>query len=210
VKNVTEKALEKAHKEDPVQHLVLAAPTVDITNLDTSKVRPNDDIEQFKEEVIVSCQNMILTAQNALSKHPSLQNVTVMEHPPRFDTANVDPCSLKPSLAKFANNVLKKVLSTSNMKDKISIGKHNLNCDGKIRQARYTRTHDRRYDGVHMYGASGRNAYTKSITNIIRSTVCPHTAPAPAQPSRTQDTDDLGMQNNYNVQVNNFFDILGN
>ena len=136
--------------------------------------------------------------------------MTIMEHPPRFDTANVDPCSLKPSLAKFANNVLKKVLSTSNMKDKISIGKHNLNCDGKIRQARYTRTHDRRYDGVHMYGASGRNAYTKSITNIIRSTVCPHTAPAPAQPSRTQDTDDLGMQNNYNVQVNNFFDILGN
>ena len=58
---MTEKALDKAHKEDPFQHLVLAAPTVDITNLDTSKVRPNDDIEKYKEEVIVSGQNMIIT-----------------------------------------------------------------------------------------------------------------------------------------------------
>ena len=59
-------------------HLVLSAPTVDITNLDTSKVKPSDDTEPLKKKVAASCQNMMKIAENALAKNPSLKNVTIM------------------------------------------------------------------------------------------------------------------------------------
>ena len=38
-------ALKKTHEDDPYSHLVLSAPTVDITNIDTSKLTENDNME---------------------------------------------------------------------------------------------------------------------------------------------------------------------
>lgn len=209
VKNVTEKLLDEAPKADEFQHLILAAPTVDITNLDTARTKPTDNVEYFKQKVVISCQSMFTTAQNALLKHPKLKNVTLMEHPPRFDTADKDPSSLKPQLAKFANNYLQQLWSNSSLKHKIVVGQHNLLCDGKIRQARFTRTLDKKYDGIHMYGVSGRAAYMRSVSSIISSIIQPQ-VPAPTEADMTQYTPSSGIQNNYNVKVNNVFDILGN
>jgi hypothetical protein len=210
VKDVTEKHLDEAPKEDTFKHLILAAPTVDITNLDTSRTKHKDNIEIFKQEVIISCQNMLTTAQNALIQHPQLKNVIVMEHPPRFDTADVDPSSLKPHLAKFANIVFRQMVSNSPMKHKIVLGQHTLDCDGKIRQARYTRTQDRKYDGVHMYGVSGRAAYSKSVAAIVSSVLRLHTASATVQTGSTHNTQGRGVQNSYDrnvftIPVNNRF-----
>ena len=64
--------LDGVSKDDAFEHLVLGAPTVDITNLDTSSTKSEDNTEFFKKEVVVSCQNMFTTAQNALIKHSKL------------------------------------------------------------------------------------------------------------------------------------------
>ena len=42
--------------------LVMSAPTVDITNLDTSKLSPTDSTEAYQQKVIVSAQNMFSLA----------------------------------------------------------------------------------------------------------------------------------------------------
>ena len=118
--------MDEAPQNDAFKHLILGAPTVDITNLDTSKEKPNDNMELFKQEIIISCQNMFSTAQNAIMKHPELKKITIMEHPPRFDTADVDPLSLKPQLAKFANFMFRQMWSNSSWKQRIILGQHKL------------------------------------------------------------------------------------
>ena len=214
VQDVTNKYLDVVSKDDTFEYLVLGAPTVDITNLDTSRTKPEANTEFFKREVIVSCQNMFTTAQNALIKHPKLKKVTIMEHSPRYDNANVDPSCLKPKLAKYANDVFRHLWSSSSLRHKIVIGlSQGLECSGKVRLARYTRTHDIKHDGVHMYGVSGRAAFRRSVTAIISSVLSPHSAPAPATPQSgaAQGTaNTTGGQDRYNVKVSNIFETLGN
>ena len=53
-----------------------------------------------------------------------------MEHPPRFDTVDVDPLSVKPTLANLANTTLGQLWLNSPLKDKIFIGQHSLESSG--------------------------------------------------------------------------------
>ena len=55
------------------------------------------------------------------------------------------------------------------MKDKIAIGIHSLECSGGIKEARYRNNKNNRYDGIHLYGPSGRKAYTISVLDILKS-----------------------------------------
>ena len=55
---VTKAALANTSHEDEFTHLVVAAPSVDITNLDTSKLKSTDNIDHFRQEVIVSSKNV--------------------------------------------------------------------------------------------------------------------------------------------------------
>ena len=103
--------------------------------------------------------------------------------------------------------------TSSSLRHKIVLGHSlGLECEGKARLARYTRTKDKKHDGVHMYGVSGRAAFSRNITAIISSVLSPHSAPAPATPQSGsgRSTANTGGQDRYNVKVNNFFDILGN
>ena len=83
---------------------MLGAPTVDITNMDTSSARSEDPTDIFKKKVESSCKNMIQVAEKALTTHSSLKKVTIMNHAPRFDQENVDPLGLKTKLANYANS----------------------------------------------------------------------------------------------------------
>jgi hypothetical protein len=91
ITDVTPSALMKTWKEDEYTHLVVAAPTVDISNLDTSKLNPTDNIEYYRQEVVVSCKNIFNVAHEALKNKSNLVKVIVMEHAPRFDEPFVDP-----------------------------------------------------------------------------------------------------------------------
>ena len=50
--DVTQKALLNTREDDEFSHLVVAAPSVDISNIDASKVTVNDNVEVYKQHVV--------------------------------------------------------------------------------------------------------------------------------------------------------------
>ena len=163
--DVTKKELEEAS----FNHLVMAAPTVDISNLNTKNVRAKDNTDEFKERVGISCKNMMKVAQDALKNHPELEKVTIMNHDPKYDTSDVDPVGLKSILANFTNAYFLELWLDSPMKNKIVIGSHSLDCSGEERTKRYTDDTSKRYDGVHFLGGLGKSVYTESVMKILLS-----------------------------------------
>ena len=63
---------------DKFDILVMSAPTVDITNLDTSKVSPNDNTEILQERAIESAKNIFNLAQKSLEMNPNLRKVVLV------------------------------------------------------------------------------------------------------------------------------------
>ena len=92
-----------------------------------------------------------------------------MEHPPRCDKKEVDPTSLKSTLAELANSTLTQLWLNSPLREKIIIGRHSLENSGSggVYHARYVNNKTGRFDGVHFYGQMGREDYTKSVKNIF-------------------------------------------
>ena len=190
ITDVSKKELAKGEFD----HLVLGAPTVDISNLDTSNVKATDNTEELKTKVETSCQNMIKVAEDALENNPKLQNVTIMNHAPRFDGHRVDPIGLKQNLANFANSYLLELWLDSPHKNKVLIGSHSLDCSKDIKNRRYTDPQSGRYDGVHMYGDVHKTVYTESVLNILLNSfqTQPQNCHNPAKSSQARqgDTDD--------------------
>ena len=154
---------------DDFDVVVMSAPTMDITNMDTARQTPADSKEVFEQKAIASSQNMFNIAVNSLKKYPSLKKVVLMEHLPRFDTPRVDPTSLKSTLARLANTTLGELWLKSPLKNRIFIGQHSLESSGagEAHFARYENCNTGRYDGVHLYGQSGVRDYTNSVKSIL-------------------------------------------
>ena len=91
-----------------------------------------------------------------------------MKQIPRYDPANVDPLSIKAALSQLYNNTITDMWMNSKFKNKISIGCHNIDCTGAIKEARYRETKTGKYDGIHLFGSSGRKTYTLSVLNILK------------------------------------------
>ena len=155
-------------KKEQVDYLILQAGSVDITNLDT-KNKPDENIDYFKQEVRFSAKNLFATAEAALDTQPSLQKVVIMNLTPRYQMISDDPLSLKPALVLLFNNTLTELWLDSPYKQKIVIGKHNLDCTGGIREARYRDIKNQKFDAVHLFGPSGQKAYTISVLDILKS-----------------------------------------
>ena len=166
--DVVKTALADPGRDDYDVLVMSAAPTVDITNLDTSKLVSSDNTDQLQEKVMISSQNMFNIAVTSLKKNKNLSKVVIMEHPPRFDKKEVDPTSLKPALVRFANSTLSYLWLNSPLKDRIVIGSHSLESSGsgETYHARYV-TRTGRQDGVHFWGQNGREQYTNSVKNIF-------------------------------------------
>ena len=77
--------------QNPTDCLVMSAPTVDITNIDTSALKQSDCTDIYQQNVHVSCQNMFNIAHDTVAKYPNIEKVIIMEHAPRHDTKDVDP-----------------------------------------------------------------------------------------------------------------------
>ena len=71
--------------------LVLSAPTVDITNMNTNTQQTASNMKCFQDNAKLSSRNIFALAERTLYDNPSLNKVIIMEHPPRFDCPNVDP-----------------------------------------------------------------------------------------------------------------------
>ena len=138
--------------------LILQMESVTLTNLST------DGHDEFaKQQVKVASANMFTVATSALAVNPNLQRVVLMEAVPRFDT------KAKQELNRYGNLMIHQAKQESNSihKDKVFIGVHTLDCQGKgLIASRYG---DRRQqaDMIHMRGPSGPSAYIKSVANIL-------------------------------------------
>ena len=169
--NVTKVAQDEL-KKAKFDYLVLAAPTVDKTNIDASNIKPDDSTEAIKKKVETSCKDMFHVAERALESNSSLKEVIIMNHAPRFDTKEADPVNIKPKLATFANNLLEEKWLESSYKNRIHVGSHELPCvPGPQQKKLYADQRDGNYDGIHLYGAQGKQAFTHSVTNILLSSV---------------------------------------
>ena len=91
-----------------------------------------------------------------------------MQQTPGYDTTEADPSSIKPVLSQLFNNSVTELWMTSQLKDKIFVGNHTIDCTGSIREARYRNTKTGRYDGIHLFGSSGKKAYTNSVMNSLK------------------------------------------
>ena len=115
-KNFTDVVTQYLRGREPFNIVVMSAPTVDITNLNTKRLTQR----QCEERAIESSKNMISLAEKTLANNRSLEKVILMNHPARFD------CIIKKKLAILANSSLIKFWACSSFKDKIHVGQHNL------------------------------------------------------------------------------------
>ena len=126
---------------------------------------------------MLASYTMVNVATAALANNPDCQKVVLMQAVPRYDN--------KEDLNNYGNEMMNKALaeSTSDKKDKVVIGVHNLDCQGGLRLSRYgdaTRYQGDRekVDMVHMRGASGKVAYTRSVAAILAKANLASTADA--------------------------------
>ena len=201
---------------DTTDILVMSAPTVDITNMDTANLHSTENTWGLQEKAIKSSKNMFQIAENSIQKYPNLRKVIIMEHPPRFDTVDVDPLSVKPTLAKLANTTLGQLWLNSPLKDKIFIGQHSLESSGvgTAHFARYQNSHTGRYDGVHLYGKTGYTDYTNSGKTILMIGLpkynATQTATGNTQSGNHANCEQTQYQKQYqpSVQTKNRFNVL--
>ena len=112
---------------------------MDITNLNT-KDNLTEYFDYYRQEAVISANNLFQAAVNGLLSSPSLKNFILMKQIPKYDRNEVEPLSLKPALSQLYNNTLTEEWMGSQFKDRIIIGFHNIKCSGAILQSRYRET----------------------------------------------------------------------
>ena len=90
-----------------------------------------------------------------------------MKQIPRYDRPDMDPSAIKQALSGIFNNTLTEQWMTTSFKERIFIGSHNIECSGAIRESRYKNVQTGSFDGIHLYGSSGKKAFTNSVLNIL-------------------------------------------
>ena len=143
---------------------VTMAPSVEISNLPK---HAHD--ECALQEASNSSYNMIKVAALALDKNRNLKQFIIAERAPRFDQWS--------DLNNFANEELHEALNKVEdieLKKRIVIGKHNLDCSKKgLQESRYGDPRVKYVDGIHMKGSSGCIAMTRSMAAILaRAGLC--------------------------------------
>ena len=162
--DVIKAELEKA----PTDMLIIQSGSVEITNMKVTGDNPMKYGEYFKQQAVVAATNLFTAVSDALVSNPELKKAIIMKQIPRYDPTSVDPNSIKAALSQLFNDTLVQLWLGSTLKDRLSIGTHSLECHGGIRDSRYR--NGKKYDGIHMFGPSGRKSYTESVLNIIKNT----------------------------------------
>ena len=141
--------------------LVFQASVTDITNL---RKISTINVNSTYEKAVESSESAIKTATKALDNDVQLQ-VILMQRPARYDSMA--------DVSEWANFVLSCKVEEAKKQygDRLVLGEHSsLHTEGAV-EARYgmeSRTPG--YDGVHLRGAKGQEAYTDSVIAILRKT----------------------------------------
>ena len=89
---------EELKKDPSYTHLIMAGPSVDITN------QPGDDVgdHYLRQQVSTSSYKMVQTSESALRDHPNIKEVLLVELAPRHDN--------KAALSEYANQEINRFL----------------------------------------------------------------------------------------------------
>ena len=164
-KNFTDVIAKEVENEE-FDTMIVQAGSVDISNFNT-KNDPEKHFEYFHQQSVMSAKNIFTACENALRMKPSMKKVIIMKQIPRYDRPDMDPLSIKQALSMIFNNTLTEQWRTTSFKEKIFIGNHNIECSGGVRESRYRNIQTGAFDGIHLYGSSGKKAYTNSVLNIL-------------------------------------------
>ena len=148
--------------------LVIQTGSVDITNLKTAGGNAQRFSDYHRNHTISAAENLFKEVENTLVKYPNLKKAIILKQTPRFDKKNIDPFSVKPAMAQLFNQILDQRWLESAQKNRLIIANHRLECSPGSYETRYRNRRSGQYDGVHMYGPSGRKAYTESLLFILR------------------------------------------
>ena len=138
---------------------VLLAPSVHLTNLPT-----HTSDEQASEQAREAAHQMMAVAVEAVVSHSNLEKLIILEAAARFDQWS--------EINQHGNeelHVALEAIEDKEVKNKISIGKHDwdIDCEPGLRLSRYGDPARGNFDGIHLKGSSGRIALTRSIANIL-------------------------------------------
>jgi len=145
--------------EDRFDYLVVQASSTDLTNL---QELPEDTCDEYyRQQASLSSYQMVSSLDTALTAHPYLKGVVLMERTPRYDDLH--------NLNRYANGVLHEAVSKSRNAGKVFVGQHILECEGGVQASRLgsPSTHHN-FDGIHLRGSSGRIATTRSVASILQ------------------------------------------
>jgi hypothetical protein len=159
LKDVVKKELAKSK----YTHCVLATGSIEITDSNTKSLM---NIDKLQETVKRASTDIFNVAVEALENNTDLEKVVIIDRAPRIDTPQSDPYGLKSQLSEFGNKVFRELLEQSDLKNRILIGEHNL--DKIPRNELFGETDQRKYDGIHLSGKSGRFYYTRSLCQILQ------------------------------------------
>ena len=144
-------------KEAKVDNLIMQASANDITNL---KMNINIDTpEETQAKANETSRLMVHLADRATREYPTIKKVVILTRPPRVDSLS--------NLSEIANDAMKEEVKRFN-NDKITIVDHNVALQGLSKENVFGAKSERN-DGVHMNGKHGKEAYTNSIINAIKS-----------------------------------------
>ena len=146
----------KEMKENNPDMLVLQRDSVTLTDLS-----PGAPEEYNKQQVKIASFNMFAAATDALAANPDCQQVLLMQAAPRYDG--------KEELNRYGNDMLYQARAESTSKDKsrVNIGVHKLECEGGLRASRYGDGRSGQVDMLHLKGASGKVAFTRSVAAML-------------------------------------------
>ena len=60
--------------------------------------------EYFKQQAVISAQNLFTSVTDALERNPGIKQTIIMKQIPRYDTRVQDPTSVKSALSQLYNN----------------------------------------------------------------------------------------------------------
>jgi hypothetical protein len=138
-------------------HLLLLAPTSDVTNL--AKLPKEKQFAMARQ----SACNVVAAVEAGLRGHDSLQSVLVMERLPRQDGLA--------QLSDYSNMVLREEVARSPLAAHISVGGHpGLRCTTPDQvEVLFGAPGARGTDGLHLRGSRGQHLHTSAVIAAIKA-----------------------------------------
>ena len=140
-----------------MDNLILQSSANDITNLKPDITTEN--IVEIQSKADETSRLMVHLADRATREYPNINKVVILALPPRLDSLS--------EISEKANNALKEEVKKYN-NDKICVVEPNIALQGLTKENVFGSKSERN-DGVHMNGKHGKEAYTNSIINALKS-----------------------------------------